>query len=194
VRLGLLLRSRHARGQLAGWALGFALLLFLITPDTPACFPLDGAPVGPGQILTYRVTESGPVGRRQWTLRLVPSRAEQDDRLLLSVRGFGAASPTILVDRGLRPAEPGELVEVPFAFGQRFYPGLLWLPPEDRRVGKLCAAGRVESLTAFLDAIAWEVTGEDGGRRLYDAETGLLVGFEVTLGQTETYAEFVPAD
>ncbi len=174
--------------------MGFALLLFLVVPDTPACFPLDGAPVGPGQVLAYRVTESGPIGRRAWTLRVVLARAEQDDRLLLTVRGFGAASPTILVDRGLRPAQPGEFVEVPFAFGQRFYPGLLWLPSEDRRIGKLCAAGRVERLTPFLDATAWEVTGDDGGRRLYDLDTGLLIGFEVTLGQTETYAEFAPVE
>lgn len=143
------------------------------------CLGLEEAPLKQGGLLYYKLTEISPTTKRASHLRVRLIEPREQGWLMRMETGHGAEPVDIEVDRALRPALPGEVLEIPTILGEPLDLGLFWLPPDGRGSGRLSLAGRVEGIVPFEQWRAWDVAGDDGSSRFYELDTGLLVGFEV---------------
>lgn len=137
--------------------------------------PSEVAPVQNGSFLKYSVQQStmgnNPVG---FDVALAFT-AQGDDKLQIQFQSTRGSEPPITVDRALNP---DDRTITAFSLGR------LWIPTNTRRQGVVTDCGRVDKQRKFLKWEVWDIQGNcvrSQGARYYDVNTGILVGFQVSI-------------
>lgn len=149
----------------------------------------EPAPMTTGSRLTYEVSEQAAGTSKSYPLTLLFTQT--DDAFAVRIQGPKGTTTK-------RTDLAGEPLEKEFAFdmqGQGTLDlGMLFLPTRDRAGGKLTKGGRVIKKTRFEKWEAWEVlvdTAKVAGNRYYDAQLGVLVGWNVDFGQKAVVGRLV---
>ena len=156
------------------------LLAFFVVPDF---WQETDAPLQPGGQMIFGVTETAPSSAKAYPLRIMLHKRPAG---FLEIQVQNEHGERLLrVDRKLRPFDPTDNIEFPLAMGGVLEPGAVWIPSNEREIGWLSAAGFVRKVVKYNAFKALEVEGAEGGVRYFELETGLLVGFEVQIGNRE---------
>ena len=156
------------------------ILAFFIVPE----FLKDtDTPLQPGGRMTFGVTETSPKEAKAYPLRIMLHKRPAGFLELQVKTEHGER--LLKVNRKLMPLDPIDTVEVPMSNGEVLELGAIWIPSSEREVGWMSAAGLVRRIRKYKVFKALEVEGVEGGVRYFELETGLLVGFDITIGRRE---------
>lgn len=137
----------------------------------PGSGPRERAPVTPGGVLVYEVTESGAGGPVSHELTLSFQEKGEDWEVNFAATEPGEGAPSIRVNGELVPAD-----NVISAYSL----GRLYLPTAGRAADKRTVCGMVGPVRKYKQWDVYPVEGLCGttaGTRFYEASTGMLVGW-----------------
>ena len=155
----------------------------LVVWSLPDLLRPTAAPLKPGGRIIYGVSEVEPTNRKAYALRV--SLFKRPSGFLEIQAKADHGEHLVKVTPDLQPEDLMDAIEFPLALGGALQPGSLWLQSGDREIGGMSVAGQVKRIVTYKSHKAYEVEGIDGGNRYFELDTGLLVGFEVTIGRRE---------
>ena len=146
-------------------------LLLGLACQKPGSGERERAPVTPGGVLIYEVTESSMAGSVVHELKLSFQEKGDEWELNFEATAPGEGAPAIRVNGELVPAD-----NVISAYSL----GRLYLPTGGRAANKRTVCGTVGPLRKYKQWDVYPVDGACGtmaGTRFYEASTGMLVGW-----------------
>lgn len=153
-----------------GWS-WLGLMIGLAACQKPGSGGQERAPVTPGGMLLYEVTEASAAGSVIHEVKLSFTEKGEDWEINFEATAPAEGAPPVRVNAELVPAD-----NVISAYSL----GRLYLPTAGRAANKRTACGMVGAQRKYKQ---WDVFPVDGacgtmaGTRFYEASTGMLVGW-----------------
>lgn len=149
----------------------------------------DPAPMQTGSRLVYEVSEQQ--GGMSKTYQLTMDFTKSDDGLVARVSG-PKGNDTIKLDLEGVPDDDDLAYQLDTSGTLDL--GMLYLPAKDRRSGVTTKAGKITKKRPYLNWQTWEVmrrTANAQGSLFFDDGLGVLVGWNMMLGQKAVIAKLV---